>query len=117
MKRTIALFLVLMLGVSLFAQSLPTGRYTMTSMTVEGVELMDMFMELGLDIEGSYIELLSGGRFRMVMFGEGDEAEGSFRMNGDTIIFFSEDEDLTGKIQGSRITIEEEESKMVFERK
>ena len=119
MKKTIALVLVLLLGVSLFAQNVQTGKYTMTSMLVDGVELLDLFRGMGMDIDGSYIELLSGGKFRMVMFGDENEAQGLFKVSGDTIIFYADDDedDLTGKIQGSKITIEEEESKMVFEKK
>ena len=117
MKRKIALVFVLVLGVSLYAQSVPTGKYTMTSMTVEGVELLDMFKELGMDTNESFIELKSGGKFRMVMFGEGNEAEGPYKVSGDSIIFYSDDEELPGKIQGRSIIIEEDESRMVFERK
>lgn len=118
MKKAIAFFAVLVLGVSLYAQSVPTGKYYLTSMTVEGVELMEMFKELGMDTNQSFIEILSGGKFRMVMFDEGNEAEGPYKMSGNTIIFYSDDDDeLTGIIQGSRITVEEDESRMVFERK
>ena len=117
MKKTIALLLVLLPVISLFAQSAPAGKYIMTSMMVEDTELLDAFRAMGMNTDGSYIELLSGGKFRMVMLGDENEAVGSFRVSGDEIIFFSGDEDLRGKIQGSRITIEGEDSRMVFEKK
>ena len=117
MKKTIALLVVLLLGVSLFAQNVRTGKYTMTAMLIEDVDILNTFKEMGLDTEGCYIELLSGSIFRMVMFGDENEAQGSFKVSGDNIIFYSEDEELNGKIQGSRITIEDEDCRMIYERK
>ena len=117
MKRAVLLVLILMFSVSLFAQSgaAPAGKYFLTSMNIEGVEILDAFKELGLDASSSYFEIISGGKFRMVMFDE--ETEGTYRMNGNTIIFTSDDEDVEAKIEGKRITIKDEDSQMVFERK
>ena len=107
-----------MFCVSLFAQSNAAllGKYVMVSMIAEGVELMDLWRELGMDTEVNYIELRRGGRLRMLMFE--NEMRGSFKVSGDTITITSDNQSQTLKINENRITMENPDGDgfMVFER-
>ena len=116
MKKTIIFILMVILGVSLSAQSQTalTGKYMLTALEIEGVDLLEALAELGLDTDDNYIELLDGGKFRMVMFD--DENEGVFKFNGNSIIMTVDGEDLEAVISGGKITIEEDGNVMVFQK-
>ena len=133
MKRTLALLLVFIVSISLFAgcggdgnNSALTGKYTLVAYEQDGeeilTEMMDMFKELGMvadDFE-MYLEFQSGGKFKLVMSDE--EEKGTFKVNGTAVTLRAGSDDLKGIIEGDTIVIEENDPdngaiKMVFEKK
>jgi len=130
MKRIAAIIVALMFSVTmLFAQSVPSGKYQLTFLGNDEVNMMEILEMMEVDTSGFFIEFLSGGRFRMSL--DDEVAEGTFRLTRNSIsLFFSEedstDQVLQGKIEGNKIFLDEEVSNgvvskadfsMIFEKK
>jgi len=143
MKKSIAILLVLILSVSVFAScggSSLSGKYFVTE--VEGDdgklikvedyvnEVKAMYEEYGMEFdeseiysvfEGNYIEFFKDGKFKIVAIDE-DDVDGTYKVDGKTITLINPDEDdgeieIKGKIDGKKIIFEEEYFKAVFEKK
>ena len=130
MKKTIALLLVLICGISMSAvcqgvNSPQPGKYYLTTMEMDGADMKEFFKELGMDVDDMCIELQSGGKFTMSFMG--DIKNGAYKMAGNNITMSSgDDEDMIARIEGNKIIMEEEgdpetsgfsSSKLVFEKK
>ena len=122
MKRilaTLLFFLFCAFALSGQSQAL-TGKYDLVSLGNETFDMLELFKMMGEDVPDSYIDFSSNGKFRMVMMGE--EADGTFKVSGNTVIFAFDDEDMEAKIEGNKIVIEETDEaegtmRMVFEKK
>ena len=122
MKKTMAIFLVVIISVSMLVGcgGGQTGKYYLKSMTMMGVEMpIEALAAFGIDASKMYLELRSGGKFVMSMEGFGEEAqkEGTYTINGKTITLTADGETVTGTIEGKKITISQEGEKVVFEKK
>ena len=115
MKKILAIALVYIFAISLLAgcggspsetNMALAGKYTLTSMEMDGEDATPFFSELGMNTDDTYIEFLSGGKFNMKFVGE--EAEGTFKVNGNTVTLTSEDEDLDIIIEGNRLIMGQE---------
>ena len=120
MKKAIPFLLVLIIGIAFLVgckgggkDSLPTGKYPMVSMLIGDEDLLDLYRSMGMSTDDFYLEILSGGKFKLAM--TDDVTEGSYKVSGNTIKL----EDMEGKIDGKKIIFEEKESgvKMIFEKK
>lgn len=93
------------------------GKYTLVSMS-SGEETIDasMYEALGLSFDDCFIEFKKDGTCKMSMFGE--SMEGTYEAeNKKTITITINDEPGSGTIDGKKITITEDETSMVFEKK
>ena len=129
MKKAIVSILVLMLGISLLAgcgggsggdDSALTGKYTIVSMVMDDEDILQAYAEMGMSTDDMYIELQSGGKFKMTM-GEDNVQDGTFTVNGKNIKLSSGGEDLSGTIDGNKIVLDMDEdgfsATMTFQKK
>ena len=121
MKKFFAVLLVIILSLSALAGcsggSALTGVYKLASFTLEGetYSAADLDELLGTDSNGSYIEFLDGGKCKMSLFGEIDEA--TFKLSGNTVtITDSDGVAVPGTVDGNRITLDTEDGAAVFEK-
>jgi len=121
MKRTLAIVLVVCFSVSLLAGcgggdgSALRGKYLLSTYEIGGEDLMPLFGEMGLNANDFYIEFMSGGTFRMSMIDE--SGEGTFAVKGSKITLTIDGEDMAAKLNGNKVTLEEDGMKMVFTKK
>ena len=94
-----------------------TGKYTVVSFVYERQDLVELFDSMGVDQDSIYIELLSGGKFNLSFGGFEDGIEGTYKVNGKNIVLTAEDKDIQGTLDGNKITIEKNGTKLVFEKK
>ena len=119
MKRTIALLMALIFCIALLAGcggggTQLKGKYVLTAVFEEGLEVSkQMFEMMGLKPEDTYIEFKSGGKCKLVLFGEQFDAQYTVSENKVSIGIGDEDDQLVGEIKGKKIDFEE----MVFEKK
>ena len=129
MKGKFVIILVLMLSVSALAvygqsNAALAGRYDITAMEIDGVDLLEFFEMMDISLDTMYIELLSNGKFRMAMDQE-NSVEGTYKLDGKNLKLISDQEDLDSIIEGNKIIIEQhgdedsgfELSRMIFEKK
>lgn len=124
MKKTIAVFLVLILGVSLLAGcgggTTLTGKYNLVSMTQDGEEqsiedLKTEYESYGMgDFPEFYIEFKDGSNFAFIMYGE--TMDGTFTVNGKSVELTVDGEAVPGTIDGNTLTLEKDGAKMVFKK-
>jgi len=133
MNKAIALLLVLMLSISILAGCGGglSGKYVLIEMTGDDgkVEKLDdlkkqakeFYDEMEWDFDESEmditIEFLSGDKFKMTSVY--DVEEGTFKVDGKNVTLShpDQDNDLKGTINGNKITFEEDDFVMVFEKK
>jgi len=132
MKKALAIGLVLLLSISMLAgcgggggsSSEPSGQYFVTAMEFDGTDMLSMFTEMGENLDGYYIEFVSGGNCRWAT--SGNEQAGTFKMNGSSITITMGGEDITGTFSGNKVTLEQKgdpetegysTAKMVYEKK
>lgn len=117
MKRTIALLIVLIFGITLLAScgggTAPKGKYVLTAMVDGGIVYgKEILLSIGFTDDNAYIEFKGGGKCKMVFAGEGIET--SYTVSEKTItINFVDDDNLTGEIDGNKINF----GYMIFEKK
>lgn len=132
MKKTIAVLLVLLIGVTLLVGcggggSALSGKYTLTSITMDGqtmtvAELKEAASTLGVDFDlsGFYIEFKTGNKFslgmKMELLGMDEAIEGTYTVNGNKITLTVEGEPQEATINGNKVTISMGEDSMVFEK-
>ena len=129
-KKLLALMLVFICSISIQAvcqgtNTAPAGKYVLTTMEMDGVDIKDFFIELGMDVDNMCIEIQSGGKFMMSYMG--DIKNGAYRLAGKTIIMSPTGEnEMKATIEGNKIIIEEKgdsetsgfsSTRMVFEKK
>jgi len=119
MKKTIAIFMVLMIIVSVLAAcggSGLSGKYYLFSMTEDGETAeAAQLADYGIDPDQFYAEFLPGNKFKMVVFGEVDE--GTYKLDGKNLSMTVDDEEVIAKIDGKKIIIDIDNSQMVFEKR
>ena len=119
MKKTIAIFMVLMIIVSVLAAcggSGLSGKYYLFSMTEDGETAeASQLADYGIDPDQFYAEFLPGNKFKMVVFGEVDE--GTYKLDGKNLSMTVDDEEVIAKIDGKKIIIDIDNSQMVFEKR
>ena len=131
MKRTIAVILVLMLGITIFAGCGGTklsGKYNMVSMTSEGEEIViseyieqmkALYEEMEMDFDENemqgYIEFIDGEKCKVAVFGE--TGEGTYKLDGKNIEVTLDGETMKGTVDGNKITLGDDEATMTFEKK
>ena len=120
MKRLIAILLILIFSAAMLTacgdeDAGLTGTYRLTEVT-EGGETLDasLLLEFGLDISEFYVEFLDNSRFRMVTFDESEE--GTYKLDGNTLTLSADGETIPATINNNAITIELDETIMVFEK-
>jgi len=95
-----------------------SGKYTLVSLKDR---YGDEYDEYDIEEMGqiAYIEFLSGGKYRMSS--EGYSAEGKFKISGNTVTIYPPEERdgeaLKGKINGKKLTLEQDGMTMIFEKK
>ena len=94
------------------------GFYTIVSLGPDSDEVFELYESIGFDLNDFYIELRSGGIFRMAVFPEDEDdiTEGTYSINGTSITMDAEGEAITGTIEDGRITLIEDDIEMVFEK-
>ena len=138
MKRTIAVILVLMLGLTLLAGCGGTklsGKYELISVTEDGEtemwadvvkemkeynenmkEMLEEYEELDESAYESYLEFIDGEKCKLIFWGE--VGEGTYKIDGKNIEMTIDEETYKGTIDGKKITIDMDEvSTMLFEQK
>ena len=137
MKKTLAILLVLILSISLFAgcggsgggnnatsEPALSGKYTLTSMLDdEGndwIELLLMMSEMGdegevFDLESFFIDFPGGDKCVFSVIGE-EPMEGTFKLEGDSVEITIDGESIEGTIEDNKIILEDDGLKMVFEK-
>ena len=131
MKRTIAVILILMMGLTILAGcggAKLSGKYELISITEDGetelwvdwVKEMKEYTDEDTTVDESvyeaYIEFIDGEKCKMVM--AGDATEGTYKVDGKNVEINIDDETAKGTIDGKKITIEiYEGSVMLFEKK
>ena len=100
-----------------------TGKYILSDVVddPEGITYADldgMYNDMDMSVSSNlYMELLEGGRFTLVLFGE-TEAEGMYSQDGDTLTLNAYGTSTTATISGKKITwTYENGAKLVFEKK
>ena len=147
MKKALGIFLVFLLSAFVLVgcnnDNTPTnapqntggdiaveGKYSLV-VSDEDREMFEAIIELANEMDGTevdfdidnmmYMELLSGGKFRMVstMFNEEEDNidEGTYTIDGSNITISVDGEDTQGTIEGKKITIDADGESMVFEKK
>jgi len=120
MKKFIVLLLVIILGISLLAgcggssgdNAALLGKYVLTSLEMDGDEMMSFLEMAGVNPSDMYIELLSGGKYTTCMLDFESDAEvtgGTFTVTGNIIRL--DDADGTYqelKIEGGKLIAEGE---------
>ena len=81
-------------------------------------EIEGMYRDMDMNVSSNlYLELLSGGRFTLVMFGE-EEASGTYTREGGTLMLNALGTTMTAAISGRRITwTYESGANLIFEKK
>ena len=96
----------------------PAGYYSIVAFGTDGMDLLELYEAMGIDIDGFYIEFMSDGRFMMVMFDE--VSEGTFSVAGNTIKLTASDmnmgTEIEGTIEGDTIIFDMDGARMEFER-
>ena len=130
MKKTNVLLLVLICGISIQAfcqgvNTVPTGKYQLTIMEIDGTDVKEFFRELGMDVDDMCIEIQNGGKFMMSYMG--DIKNGAYKLAGKNITMSPTGEnEMKATIEGNKIIIEEKgdsetsgfsNTRMVFEKK
>jgi len=122
MKKALALILVLLFcATMLTAQSVPTGKYILKSMIINGEDMLETFKEIGemlgvdFNLDGCYLEIQNAGKFKMVMslMGEYESEEGTYTISGRTINFTAAYETIIGTLQGNTITMTQKDGEDV----
>ena len=122
MKKTvrvaIATMLVLAVSICCFvgcsSKNKAVGKWNLVEMTVSGQTLnIEQLKSFGMEGD-MYMELTEDGKVKFVMAGE--TMEGTYVAEGDSVTVTIEDEPQTGKIEGNKLTIEQDGAGMVFEK-
>jgi len=125
MKRTTVLVLVLVFGIALLAigcgggkNGLATGKYQMTSMVSGGEDALAFAKEMGVSLDGFYLEVLDGGKCKLCIGDPDDILETSYTLDGKNITMGG---DYKGTVDGKKITLGVEDDgvgvTMTFEKK
>ena len=89
------------------------GKYTLTSMEAEGQKISGKDLKtLGMEFE---IEFLENGVCNISVFGM--EEEGTYKLDGEKLTITNDDKELSGTYAKNKVTLNVDESKMVFEKK
>ena len=124
-RNTIVATLIICLLFTLAAcgSSSLAGKYVLSDVVddPEGITYADldgMYNDMDMSLSNNlYMELLEGGRFTLVLFGE-IEAEGTYTRDGDTLTLNAFGTSTTATISGKKITwTYENGAKLVFEKK
>jgi hypothetical protein len=129
MKKNLNILVALILTLSLAliagcssggtSSSALSGKYTIVSMEQDGEEMLEMFRMIGVNPDGIYIEFSGENKFSMMMtfMGEEEATTGTYEVNGKNIILSADGDDIPGTIDGNKITMEQDGTKMIFEKK
>ena len=131
MKKTLTILIVMMLTLSLAVlagcsdsganinSTALSGKYIIVSMEEDGEDVLETLRLFGVSTEGIYIEFSSKSEFTMMMtfMGEEESTAGTYQVNGNTITLTTDEDDVEGTIDGNKITVVQDGTKMVFEKK
>jgi len=95
------------------------GRYIVTSVVEDEEEYIDYLPMMGIEAEEIFIELKANGNFIFdisAMAEDEDPIEGTFKIDGESLIMTVDGVSETTNIVDNRITYEDEGMLMVFER-
>jgi len=110
----------------------PTGKYTLISIEDDlGNNWIEFFKMMEIEIDNLYIDFQSEDKCKMVlpMVEDNNAMEGTFKMDGNNIIFYFDNQELKGAIEDDKVIIVQEADpnaqegvatsnvKMVFEKK
>ena len=124
MKKQVLTFLMaLMMIVSLAAcgggGKSPVGTYQLTAITSDGVEMSveEMNELFGVETDMS-LELKDDNSFTwdMGFWGDGENASGTWKMDGDALVLSAEGEDLSVTYDGKTIVMDLESDLFTFEK-
>lgn len=107
----------------------PAGKYYVSSMQSGDIDFIEFMMSMNefaddgdvFDPKNVFIELREDGTFILSMSSnDEDRAEGTYVINGKSITFTSESEEVSGTIDGNLIIVEQEDggevSRMVYDK-
>ena len=118
-KAVCVLFTVLFLSGIAYGQNAAalSGKYYLSSMELEGYTLdAEMMALIGMKPDDCYIEFMANGKCVMRM--DDDIGGGTFKVEGRTLTI-TDDEGTADKgvIDGNKVSIENDEVKMIFEKR
>ena len=83
--------------------------------TMSIADLKAMYAEMDMEYEDGYIELLSGGKCKLFIFGE--SVDGTFKGDSKTIEVTADGDTMKGTIDGNKLTIDMGDGdKWIFEK-
>jgi hypothetical protein len=127
MKKALVLLSVLVLALSVFALAgcggddngaELSGRYTLSSLVIDGQDQVPMLEAGGMSFENVYIEFTPDGNFTMVLdaMGMSESTTGSYTVEGSTINMSAGGTSLEGIKDGDTITLDDGMGIMTFEK-
>lgn len=122
MKKLLAIVLSMMLVLSLTACGGKdyTGKYSLTSIKVEGMEIKkgdSMWNTAFSDKDKApYLELKKDDKFTLLFeLLDSESQDGTFKVDGEKITLKTDSKSIEGKIKDNKITLEIEGCEAVFE--
>ena len=90
------------------------GFYALVEMTADGQDMLELYESMDIDLAGFYIEFTSESTLNVVSMGEASQC--FFSIEGNTITLTDNGEEVTGTIDGDRVTMDFGGLIMVYER-